>query len=99
MTTIALRTLVAGTIACLMTACVAGEIGNVSVINRFAQKLWPPTVRGLCGFANIGSIGVVLGGLVPITKTRISDLSKIAVRALVAGNIACFMPARITGEV
>lgn len=69
------------------------------IINRFAQKLWPPTVRGLCGFANIGSIGVVLGGLGPIAKTRIPDLSKIAVRALVAGNIACFMPARITGEV
>ena len=32
MTTIALRTLVAGTIACLMTACVAGEIGNESVV-------------------------------------------------------------------
>ena len=52
MAAIALRTLAAGTIACLMTACVAGEICNVFVvvvfhfsrfiINRFAQKLSPP---------------------------------------------------------
>ena len=32
MAAIALRTLAAGTIACLMTACVAGEICNVSVV-------------------------------------------------------------------
>ena len=35
MAAIALRTLAAGTIACLMTACVAGEICNLFVVVFF----------------------------------------------------------------
>lgn len=35
MAAIALRTLVAGTIACLMTACVAGEICNLFAVAFF----------------------------------------------------------------
>ena len=53
----------------------------------------------LCGFSNIASIGVVLGELGPMAESRVPDMSKVAIRALVAGTIACLMTACIAGEV
>ncbi|PIK55340.1 putative solute carrier family 28 member 3 isoform X3 [Apostichopus japonicus] len=51
----------------------------------------------LCGFANIGSIGIQLGGLIPLAPTRKGDLADIAIRALIAGSVACFMTACVAG--
>ncbi|KAL5006943.1 hypothetical protein ScPMuIL_015749 [Solemya velum] len=51
----------------------------------------------LCGFSNIGSIGVMLGALGSMAPSRKSDLAKIVVRAMIAGNVACFMTACIAG--
>ena len=47
----------------------------------------------------MGSIGVVLGGLGPMAPNRIADMSKIAIRTLFAGTVACFMTACVAGEV
>lgn len=51
----------------------------------------------LCGFANVGSIGIQLGGLTPMAPERKGDLADVAIRALVAGTVACFMTACIAG--
>ena len=51
----------------------------------------------LCGFANIGSVGVMLGGLTPMAPTRRKDLARVVLRALIAGTVACFMTASIAG--
>ncbi|MBE7380512.1 MAG: NupC/NupG family nucleoside CNT transporter [Leptolyngbya sp. SIO1E4] len=51
----------------------------------------------LCGFANIGSIGIQIGGLGGIAPERQSDLAKIGVRAMIGGTLACFMTAAIAG--
>ena len=51
----------------------------------------------LCGFANIGSIGIQIGGLSAIAPERQSDLAKIGVRAMIGGTLACFMTAAIAG--
>jgi CNT family concentrative nucleoside transporter len=51
----------------------------------------------LCGFANLGSIGIQLGGIGGIAPNRRGDLAKLAFRALVAGSFACFLTANIAG--
>lgn len=51
----------------------------------------------LCGFANIGSIGIQIGGIGGIAPDRRGDLAKLAVRAMIGGTIACFMTASIAG--
>ncbi|KAK3770003.1 hypothetical protein RRG08_043166 [Elysia crispata] len=51
----------------------------------------------LCGFSNLASMGVQLGGLGALAPSRKSDMSKIVVRAMIAGNVACFMTACIAG--
>lgn len=51
----------------------------------------------LCGFANIGSIGIQLGGIGGIAPDRKKDLAEIAVRAMLGGTLASFMTATIAG--
>jgi len=52
----------------------------------------------LCGFANFGSIGITLGGLGGLAPARRSDLSQMVIRAMVCGNVACFLTACIAGK-
>ncbi|XP_048207482.1 solute carrier family 28 member 3 [Perognathus longimembris pacificus] len=54
-------------------------------------------IYALCGFANMGSLGIVIGGLTSIAPCRKRDIASGAVRALIAGTIACFMTACIAG--
>ncbi|KAM5298384.1 solute carrier family 28 member 3 [Ctenodactylus gundi] len=51
----------------------------------------------LCGFANFGSLGIVIGGLTSMAPSRKRDIASGAVRALIAGTTACFMTACIAG--
>ncbi len=51
----------------------------------------------LCGFSNIGSIGIQLGGIGGIAPERQHDLARLGVRAMIAGSIACFMTACVAG--
>jgi concentrative nucleoside transporter, CNT family len=45
----------------------------------------------LCGFANVASIGIQIGGLSALAPERRSDLAALAPRAMVAGALACWM--------
>lgn len=49
----------------------------------------------LCGFANIPSIGIQIGGLSALAPDRRSDLASLAPRAMIAGLLACWMTASI----
>uniref|UniRef100_A0A8D0GE37 Sodium/nucleoside cotransporter n=1 Tax=Sphenodon punctatus TaxID=8508 RepID=A0A8D0GE37_SPHPU len=51
----------------------------------------------LCGFANFGSLGLVIGGLTSMAPSRKSDIAGGAFRAMIAGTVACFMTACIAG--
>ncbi|XP_046847905.1 solute carrier family 28 member 3-like isoform X2 [Xenia sp. Carnegie-2017] len=51
----------------------------------------------LCGFSNFSSIGIQIGGMGPLAPSRRSDLAVLALRALLAGTLACFMTACIAG--
>ncbi|PCI37573.1 MAG: NupC/NupG family nucleoside CNT transporter [Elusimicrobia bacterium] len=51
----------------------------------------------LCGFANVSSIGIQLGGIGAIAEGRRGDLARVAWRALAAGACASFMTAALAG--
>ncbi|KAH9523620.1 hypothetical protein Btru_040466 [Bulinus truncatus] len=51
----------------------------------------------LCGFSNLSSMGIQLGALGAMAPNRKSDLSKIVFRAMLAGNVACFLTACSAG--
>ncbi|MFT5123307.1 MAG: CNT family concentrative nucleoside transporter [Kiritimatiellia bacterium] len=51
----------------------------------------------LCGFANIGSIGIQIGGIGVLAPHRRKMLAELGVRALIGGSMACLMTACIAG--
>jgi CNT family concentrative nucleoside transporter len=51
----------------------------------------------LCGFANLGSIGIQIGGIGALVPSRKEDLSRLGLRALIAGTLANFMTACFAG--
>lgn len=51
----------------------------------------------LCGFANLGSIGIQIGGIGGLAPSRKSDLARLGIRAVLAGSLASFMTATLAG--
>jgi len=51
----------------------------------------------LCGFANIGSIGVLVGGMGALMPSRRGDIARLGLLALVGGTCSTFMTAIIAG--
>ena len=51
----------------------------------------------LCGFSNIASLGIMIGGMSAMAPSRRRDIVEVGVRSLVAGSMACFMVASVAG--
>ena len=49
----------------------------------------------LCGFANLGSIGMQIGGIGALVPNRRNDLARLGFRAMLAGTMANLMSAAI----
>ncbi|MBE9043015.1 NupC/NupG family nucleoside CNT transporter [Pleurocapsales cyanobacterium LEGE 10410] len=70
---------------------VAGEIPAIS------ERAKIIATYALCGFSNLGAIGIQIGGISAIAPDRQPDLARLSIRALAAGSIACFMTACVAG--
>ena len=51
----------------------------------------------LCGFANFGSLAILLGGLGAIAPTRRSDIAALGLRSILAGTLATLLAAAWAG--
>ncbi|PYZ96842.1 NupC/NupG family nucleoside CNT transporter [Alteribacter lacisalsi] len=87
-----------------------GFIGQKLVLNEFVaylsfaetmDELTPKTVAivtfALCGFANLSSLGILLGGLGKLAPERRKDIARLGVRAVTAGMLASLLSAAIAG--
>ncbi|KFU87983.1 Solute carrier family 28 member 3, partial [Chaetura pelagica] len=77
------------------------EKGGSMYVNGVKQYM---TVRSeviatyaLCGFANFGSLGLVIGGLTSLAPSKRKEIAGGAFRAMIAGTVACFMTACVAG--
>jgi len=51
----------------------------------------------LCGFANFGSLGILIGGMGVIVPGRRSEILSLGMKSIVAGTIATCMTAAVVG--
>ena len=65
------------------------------------ERLSPRTVTlmtyALCGFANLSSIGIQIGGISALAPERRSDIASLGFRAMIGGLLACNMTACVVG--
>ena len=67
------------------------------VVDQFTPKTAAVITFALTGFANLGSLGILLGGLGGIAPTRRGDIASLGMRAVLAGTLANLMSAAIAG--
>jgi CNT family concentrative nucleoside transporter len=51
----------------------------------------------LCGFANLGNIGIEIGGIGSLAPNKRGELARLGIRAMLAGTMANLMSASIAG--
>jgi CNT family concentrative nucleoside transporter len=51
----------------------------------------------LCGFANFGSLGIMIAGIGGMAPSRRHDLARLGIRAIISGSLAAFLTATIAG--
>jgi CNT family concentrative nucleoside transporter len=93
-------------------APVSELLATKSVVNEFLayQNMQPLIEQGaispraqtiatyaLCGFANPGSLGILIGGLDGMMPDRRAEVAGLSVRAFIAGTLACFCTACVAG--
>jgi CNT family concentrative nucleoside transporter len=73
-------------------------IGYLS-LNRAAvdSRSYTLATFALCGFANLSSIAIQVGGIGSLAPERRADLARLGVRAMVAGLLACYLSACVAG--
>lgn len=75
-----------GTMAKLKTAGLLPDV-RAQVILTYA----------LCGFSNIASIGILVGGIGVLAPNQRPTLAKLGVKALLGGSLSCFLCACVAG--
>jgi concentrative nucleoside transporter, CNT family len=67
------------------------------VIEEFSQKTQAVVTFALTGFANLGSLGILLGGLGGLAPERRGEIAQLGIRAILAATLANLMSAAIAG--
>jgi concentrative nucleoside transporter, CNT family len=91
-------------------ATIGNLLGTRMILNEFVAFLELGKVKAtlqprsfviatfaLCGFANLSSIAIQIGGIGALAPSRKSDLARLGVKAMLAGTMANFMSACIAG--
>ena len=91
-------------------ATIGSLLGTRLVLNEFIafqalgplEKTMDPrsfviATYALCGFANLSSIAIQIGGIGALAPSRKSDLARLGLKAVLAGTLANFMTACIAG--
>ncbi len=55
------------------------------------------TTYALCGFANFGSLGIMIAGIGGMAPSRRHDLARLGIRSIISGSLAAFLTGTIAG--
>jgi concentrative nucleoside transporter, CNT family len=85
----------------LGTRMVLNELVAFSMLGPMKAGLDPRSFTiatfALCGFANLSSIGIQIGGIGALAPNKKAELARLGIRAMLAGTMANLMSASIAG--
>ncbi|HKQ50530.1 MAG TPA: nucleoside transporter C-terminal domain-containing protein [Phycisphaerae bacterium] len=73
------------------------SLGEIIKSGALSERSITIAMYSLCGFANISSIGIQIGGIGALAPERRPDLLHYGPRAMLAGAMACWMTGCIAG--
>ena len=74
-----------------------GDLTNYIKNDLLSERSAIIASYALCGFANVGSIGIQLGGIGAMAPDRRGDLSNLVFKAMIGGALASWLTASIAG--
>jgi CNT family concentrative nucleoside transporter len=86
-----LKTILNEFVAYLALSQQAGEASALS------SRSFIIATYALCGFANFGSVAIMIGGIGGIAPERRGDLARLGLRSLIAGTIATMLTGCVIG--
>ena len=84
-----------GTRAVLNEFVAYTQLGQLANAGAVSTRTLAIATFALCGFANLGSIGMQIGGIGALIPHRRNELAKLGLRAMLAGTMANLMSAAI----
>ena len=84
-----------GTRAVLNEFIAYTELGRLAHAGQVSARTLSIATFALCGFANIGSVGMQIGGIGALIPHRRNELARLGLRAMLAGTMANLMSASI----
>lgn len=66
-------------------------------IDSFSEKSQAIITFALCGFANLSSLAIILGGFASLAPTRRNDIAQMGLKAVAAGALVSLLSASIAG--
>ena len=84
-----------GTRAVLNEFVAYTQLGQLANQGAVSTRTLAIATFALCGFANLGSIGMQIGGIGALIPHRRNELAKLGLRAMLAGTMANLMSAAI----
>ncbi|KNE64125.1 NupC family nucleoside transporter [Allomyces macrogynus ATCC 38327] len=73
------------------------DLGALMKANEISTRASTIATYALCGFANVGSVGIQIGILGALAPTRRADVARLAVPAMLVGTLCTFFSASIAG--
>ena len=88
-----------------------GLMGTKTILNEFIaylqllqlpQKALSPRSQllmlyAMCGFANFGSLGIMIGGMGGVVPERRAEIVSLAIKSLIAGTLATCLTGAVVG--
>jgi Na+ dependent nucleoside transporter C-terminus len=62
-----------------------------------SERSRPILTYALCGFANFGSLGIMIGGMAAIVPARRAEIVSLGAKTLISGTLATLMTAAVVG--
>jgi CNT family concentrative nucleoside transporter len=73
------------------------ELADLVAAGALAPRSAVIASYALCGFANFGSLAILLGGIGGLAPSRRSEVALLGVRSIVSGSLATFMTGCVAG--
>jgi CNT family concentrative nucleoside transporter len=75
------------------------DLASLKASGVLSEKSIRISTYALCGFANLSSIAIQIGGIGGMAPNRQGDLSKLGLKAMIAASLATLMTATIAGAI
>jgi CNT family concentrative nucleoside transporter len=71
------------------------ELGDLIAAQRISPRAAVISSYALCGFANFGSLAILLGGVGAMVPERRAEIAQLGLKAILAGTLATMMTASV----